>query len=173
MKFTHESSLRLLIYTNIFPNKFLFAKQRGRAQWGNISSELARTIIARGVEATARSHHNVTGRQSTLNPLTSGEICNCRCTASCIGSELIGRLFSIASIRVDKISEYAESNVILPQYWVRLSVVYSGSSAEAIVDASDAKLLTLTLHQLFSYDGLTALFCRFWISNSKVDFDLV
>lgn len=31
-------------------------------------------------------------------------------------------------------------------YWVRLSAVYTETSAEAIVDAYVAKLLTLTLH---------------------------
>lgn len=115
-KFTHESSLRLLICSNIFPNKFVFAKQCGRAQWGNISSELARTIIACGVEATARSRHNVTHHQysQTSSALTQTSIIRRekRMVTEYEVSYISGRLYTIASIRVDKITKYSESNAI-------------------------------------------------------------
>lgn len=73
---THSTYVCGILFPPIFlPTNWCSQKQRGRAQWGNISFELARTIIARGVEATARSRHNVGNDQFTMASLMHLE-CN-------------------------------------------------------------------------------------------------
>lgn len=140
----------LLICTDIFPSADSRSrKQRGRALWGNISSVPARTIIASGVEATARSHHNVditTVTRPPSFPSNSRDWTSSLSHARVDGSQMNGRWKTIVQHPCRQNNEIRRKQCdICIGYWVRLRVVYTRRSAEAFVDASDANWLTLTL----------------------------
>lgn len=116
-------------------------KQCGRAQWGNISSELARTIIACGVEATARSRHNVGYHHYMLTFLSLHKFWWTPF------KKLMWQSSIVLGSWIHHRQHPCRQNNEIPRkqrdmctgYWVRLRVVYTENSAEAIVDASDAK----------------------------------